>query len=477
MNTLRIITLTASILLIHMQASGQMIPGEPGGGGMPVEIHCNDQAIDRDALQILHSKTISRLRAEGKLGDFIVDEPVKFIFPLAQKEGVNDPGFHGTSNFVDHNPEIGQLTDFMGNQRTYDLSSGYNHRGTDYYLWPFNWNKVQDDEVEVVAAAAGTILQTVDGNPDQSCSFEGAGQWNAAFLVHDDGSRTWYGHMKNGSVTTKADGERVESGERLGVVASSGMSSGPHLHFEVYDNEENLIDPYSGPSNPTTTESWWLNQPDYYDSGINKIIFHSTPPEFKPCPQIHTINETEHVDLGVTFHAAVYYRDQLKDQVSSFRFLNPEGVPVFTWNHHSTADHFASSWWYWNLSVSHPQTAGVYTFEVNYEGVLYTRKITAGTITSLDPDDNIPGNFQLLQNFPNPFNPSTHIRFYLPEDSPVRLAVYDLTGREVALLEDMHFPAGEHVSSFDAVNLSSGVYMYRLEAGNFSQVKKMTLLK
>lgn len=474
------LTLIALFLLVYHGTAGaqfQSIEAD-GGGRMPVNIRCNDQLINREALHTEQVKTIARFRAEGILGNVLLSDPVRFIFPLAQKEGVNDPGFHGISNFVDHNPVIGLLTDYTGGTRTYDLTSGYQHQGTDYFLWPFNWNKVEDDEVVVVAAAAGNILNTIDGNPDISCGFDGAGQWNAVYLVHDDGSRTWYGHMKNGSVTTKVQGARVEAGEVLGVVASSGMSSGPHLHFEVYNSNNQLIDPYAGPSNPTTMVSWWLEQHDYHDSAINRLIVHSAPPQFNACPNVHLINEAVQVEKGDAVSFAAYYRDQLEGQLTQFRVLNPFGEPAIAdWSHQSSVAHYAASYWYFNRIIGEEQPSGLYTFEASFGEEIYTQQFQVGAITSVELDAGHPTEFRLLQNFPNPFNPSTSIRFYLPEAGPVRLAVYDLTGREVALLEDDHFSAGNHNSAFNAVNLSSGIYMYRLDAGKFSEVKKMTLVK
>ena len=83
----------------------------------------------------------------------------------------------------------------------------------------------------------------------------------------------------------------------------------------------------------------------------------------------------------------------------------------------------------------------------------------------------------LLQNSPNPFNPSTVIRFALPADAAVRLAVYDLLGRQVAVLIDSRLTAGNHEARFDASSLPSGVYIYQLTAGGRSLTRTMHLLK
>ncbi len=113
---------------------------------------------------------------------------------------------------------------------------------------------------------------------------------------------------------------------------------------------------------------------------------------------------------------------------------------------------------------------------------VFTTQLPAGA-TSVDETD-MPGEFSLEQNYPNPFNPATRIRFTLPashvgdqESEVVSLKVFDISGRQVTVLVNSALPAGEHAVAFDARALSSGVYFYRLTAGNFSQTKKMILTK
>jgi len=88
-----------------------------------------------------------------------------------------------------------------------------------------------------------------------------------------------------------------------------------------------------------------------------------------------------------------------------------------------------------------------------------------------------PVEYRLEQNYPNPFNPNTTIAFDLPEASHVRLAVYDLLGREVALLVDEERDSGTYQTVFNASNLASGVYLYRLQTGTFSATRRLLLLR
>ncbi len=97
--------------------------------------------------------------------------------------------------------------------------------------------------------------------------------------------------------------------------------------------------------------------------------------------------------------------------------------------------------------------------------------------TSVPNDEILATNFRLEQNYPNPFNPSTTIRYQIPTESHVTLRVYDFLGREVATLLNAKQTAGRYSVRFNADNLSSGLYLYRIKINGFSQSKKMMLLR
>jgi hypothetical protein len=101
----------------------------------------------------------------------------------------------------------------------------------------------------------------------------------------------------------------------------------------------------------------------------------------------------------------------------------------------------------------------------------------AGVSTSTEIGTDLPVGVELSQNYPNPFNPATQIRFAVPVSGEVRLAVYDLLGREVAVLVNGGMSAGSHTVNFDAASLGSGVYVYRLDAAGQTLTRKMTLVK
>jgi hypothetical protein len=100
-----------------------------------------------------------------------------------------------------------------------------------------------------------------------------------------------------------------------------------------------------------------------------------------------------------------------------------------------------------------------------------------GTLTGVTGNNNIPEDYFLFQNYPNPFNPVTKITYRLPEWSQISLKIFDLNGREIYILKNEKQMPGIYEILFDGSSLSSGVYFYKMEAVNFSEVRKMVLLK
>lgn len=103
--------------------------------------------------------------------------------------------------------------------------------------------------------------------------------------------------------------------------------------------------------------------------------------------------------------------------------------------------------------------------------------VVVNQATNSDTEPEMPTAFELRQNYPNPFNPTTSIQYDIPEAAEVRLDVYNIQGQRVASLVNTSQNAGSYTINFDASRLSSGVYIYRLQAGAFVQTQKMTLLK
>jgi L-ascorbate metabolism protein UlaG (beta-lactamase superfamily) len=107
-----------------------------------------------------------------------------------------------------------------------------------------------------------------------------------------------------------------------------------------------------------------------------------------------------------------------------------------------------------------------------------TTIVLSNTATSVEEGNSVlPNSFGLLQNYPNPFNPTTNIGFRISDFGFVTLKVYDILGKEIATLINEEKPAGSYSVSFNGSNLPSGVYIYRIQAGGFTQSRKLVLLK
>jgi hypothetical protein len=401
----------------------------------------------RAEIQAELTRSIATLRAQGRLTPPTA-ESVSFGWPLRPKSGLTDPGVHGISNFIDHdvrNP--GFVQDYMCGTRTYDIT-GYDHAGTDIFLWPFYWYKMDHDEVEIVAAAAGTIVFKSDGNFDRSCAM-GSGNWNAVYVQHADGSIAFYGHMKSGSVTPKGIGETVAQGEFLGRVGSSGSSTGPHLHFEVHGTQNEVIDPWAGPCNLSTPTSWWASQRPYDDSAINALRTHDQPPEFPPCPQPEVPHERTAFFPGEIAYFAAYYRDQLSGQVSNYAVYDAANGLVSSWSHSSPAAYYAASYWYWYFTLPNDRPLGWWRFSVTYQGTTIDRPFFVGDASGVWEPIEITDDVRFVGGVPNPASAGTVLSFEIPRGGRVQLVLLDGAGRTLASLADQDFDAGPHRVAWD----------------------------
>ncbi len=135
-------------------------------------------------------------------------------------------------------------------------------------------------------------------------------------------------------------------------------------------------------------------------------------------------------------------------------------------------------------SSSGPQTLYATGNSINYNGSASgdawnyapNKSLTIVSTTGIINEKLVTG-FKLKQNYPNPFNPTTKISYQIPHESKVVIKVYNILGKEVSTLVNNNEAAGKHSVNFDGSNLSSGIYLYDIAAGNFTEVRKMMLLK
>jgi hypothetical protein len=218
----------------------------------------------------------------------------------------------------------------------------------------------------------------------------------------------------------------------------------PHIDAILYAFENHLIypsDPDVPPAAPTnlSVSGGWLENPTLsWDANtepdLDEYVIYRSPPEKPWYVQVGTTSNTSWVDTGVLLGPPLglwkWYVKAVDDDGNS-----------------SNASNIASAW-----------------------GV--DKMIGEGREFS-----GIPTVYSLEQNYPNPFNPETKIQFSLPEDSNVKLEIFNLQGQIVATLVDGSFPAGFHTARFDATSFPSGVYFYKIVAGNFTDIKRMLLIK
>jgi len=352
----------------------------------------------RSEINLKIKSNIESLKQQGKLNhnDYSQNRS-PFIWPLRASDEYDAYSYYGISNYVDHNPNFpGMLLDYNCGIRSYDSYEGYNHSGTDIFPWPFWWHIMNNNEVEIIASADGMIIGKDDGNYDQNCDSNYL-YWNAIYILHNDGSIGWYGHMKSNSLTDKILGETVLAGEYLGVVGSSGNSTGPHLHFEIYENidQYQLIDPFHGDCNSSIEESWWIDQKPYYDSAINRIMTHSQPPDFfwDDCAEPANINEKNFFNPNNYIFFAAYYRDQLAGQLSIWYLIDPDGNTYMEWNQDDNYEHYTVSYWYNYIWFDNSTPLGEWKFMILFEEQFYEHNFT---IFSMYGDLNFDGILNVL---------------------------------------------------------------------------------
>ncbi len=471
-------TMISLVFMLSLLASpAPAVELTPDGGGeyaVTRTTPCLTQEMREEIQQVIDANS-ARLEKEGKLLEYS-SKLTLFEWPLQAAAHYQHYGYHGISGFVDQDPTAGTL-DYSCGSTTYN-----GHQGTDYYLWPFSWNMMDNNDVEVISAARGVITAKYDGNYDRSCDWVTYPNWNAIYVKHADNSILWYGHLKTNSLTPKAVGDTVEVGEYLGLVGSSGISTAPHLHFELHNRAGALFDPYYDTCNSKNASSWWAAQRPYRDSAINALMTHTTPPSWASCPNPATINDSDIYDPGDPLVTAIYLRDELLGHVTVLKIYKPDNSVWQSWNHTMGATHYSSSWWYWDWTLPVNAPEGLWKFEAVYQGNTYEHSFVVGNVTSVADALPAGGRARLEQSMPNPFNPTTTIAYSLPEKSDVIVEIYSAGGSLVRRLVNAQGNAGRNEIIWDGVNeqgqeASSGLYFVRLLSGETTDMKKITLIR
>lgn len=336
-----------------------------------------------DEVRAQLEQTHRYLRSQGKVSKY-ARKSTKLAWPLRPKPTFTDPSYYIILQYADHDESFGSTLDYNCGHRTYDIQ-GYNHSGTDIGLWPFPWKMLEEGQIEVIAAADGYLSAKSDGGFDRVCSWGAGSSANYAIVTHPDGSQSWYWHLKEGSVTSKKIGEAVKQGDYLGLVASSGFSNYPHLHFEIRDADGHFIDPYAGPCNTANTDSWWITQPNYWQPGIVKLSTNRGTPTYTSCPQPELTREQDIFNPGDEVYFFGYTRDLRSGQNVNYSVLDNNNSVFAAWTLENTYDAWAE-YRYWTYRIPINESLGIWTFEAEFNDTIY-KKIFEVSKNCLPPTD------------------------------------------------------------------------------------------
>lgn len=271
------------------------------------------------------------------------------------------------SQYLDQD-DSGAILDVYCGTRTYD-----GHNGTDIGVGPYSWYSMRNNQGIAIAAAPGTIVDKVDNLPEDSCDTNQK-DGNVVTVQHADGSYASYAHIRTGSALAKGVGDYVYTGEYIGVIGSSGISSGPHLHFHVGFFEGNQFvyqDPWGneGACNNIGGTKWWEDAPPALIPFIMSITTHSAPPVSPACPQTETPNFANTFNSGdaISFRATVH--DWPEGQSIGMLVRRPDNSVAFNLSSGVAPEDRLRAWSTgFDTNLPGNAMAGEWKFEVTFDG-------------------------------------------------------------------------------------------------------------
>jgi hypothetical protein len=363
----------------------------------PKQIQCMSAAELRADKQRMFAKRDALLASRNiSKAQLRVAAPQQILFAWPLQANADYDFTYNTSaisNFVDQNAtddpegdddkfEPDWIEDWNCGKRTYD-----GHDAEDISNFPFKWHMYDVNATMVVAAADGEILEKNDGNYDKNCAWASGLNANFVRILHTDGTISSYYHLKNGSLTslpesTPSNASRIKQGDFLGIVASSGNSTGPHLHFSIYDVNNNLIDPFTGSCNALNPSSWWQNQRNYWEPQINKIMTHSTAPILGNCWgndhlgfEVEEMNGKNNFSSGDICVISTALQDMQDGDVVTGNVFTPNGTLQDVWTHTagSTGNKF-----YIKVLLLPTSNTGTWIVRMEYRNKYYYHFFTVG---------------------------------------------------------------------------------------------------
>jgi murein DD-endopeptidase MepM/ murein hydrolase activator NlpD len=390
-------------------------------------------------------------------------------WPLQAAAGFTQCSSHFIGAYVDQNTATTVIQDFDCGTNTYD-----GHHGTDIAIWPYGFYKMDNSQIEVIAAASGTIIQKADGNFDRNCSSNNLTA-NSIIIQHADGSYALYWHMKKNSVTGKAIGQTVVAGEYLGVVGSSGSASGPHLHFEIWSGSTNTTykDPFAGACNTLNVASWWASQKPHTDPAIMKVSVNATDTVMPGCPTTETPNESDAYVVpfqGVSLAPGyakfyIFLREIPAGATIDLKILNPNGTTFNSWTYTVPTFNKIS---YWGFSKLLPTTDGDYIFQATYNSLTCSKAFTITHSLGI----GISADADYLKVFPNPTSNEFSLIGNGLENGTYTYCLTNITGQ---IIEAKKINIDNNIleKSFSVGGLSTGIYFLTLDNSKTRIIKKI----
>lgn len=358
-------------------------------------------------------------------------------------------------NYVDHDDDSEKIRDYQCGTKTYD-----GHQGTDFTLASF---ARMDSGVRILAAADGIVFFAVDSLFDrnkESVVERGFGNWIG--IAHAEGYRTYYAHLRTGSALVQP-GDTVRAGQQIALVGSSGNSSDPHLHFEVWKIDTTLRDPF-GPGDCTVQNSLWQDQPAY-DTDY-RLIDHGL---LGWVPDLDTLRERppgttlfSPPDTAVTFWA--HQQGLRRGDIARIEWRRTFDDQLwFTYEYPAAT----RDWWYhyfWSWIALPPNDEYLVRYFVNnrmvgeknftVQGVTGVKDRTdaAGlTVRSLSGQANI-----LVITIEQDGNPASY-----------RATLFNMAGSRVAELPGPEHTGRRTIIDLDAYDVPVGNYMLQIERDGF----------
>jgi len=439
--------------------------------------HQTTPNISNDLYEKIHEELNNNLKYLKKNNNLIAintNSDLKYAWPLKQADGFNYPNYWLIANYFDHDVVRFSVTDYNCGQKTFDFPNDYDygtgtshgHRAVDIVPSPYPWKMMDNEQVEVIAAADGQIILKFDGHKDDNCDVWNSDTiWNAVFLKHSDGSTTWYGRLKSGTLTNKNIGDYVEKGEFLGHPGSGGKSAFPHLHFEVYDAQNSSVDPFAGPCNNQIEDSLWESQPIYAidDTVVTTILTHSDLPVLESCGQTEYNLSNEFLP-GSTVYPIVYFRAAKNGQRLFTEIINPLGVVAHNNQYTFTQDWQSNYVWdSYSIPSNNNFSIGTWLVRATFDDIIYTYNFEVKTSLSIS-DQQLNNTFLIEKN--------KSILQIISSKLIDKAEIYDINGR---LIKSSKFDNKNYEIGIQ--DLKSGVYVLNIFNDSLELLETLKFVK